>query len=203
MNIWHDIAADKIKPEQFVGVVEIPSGSKNKYELDKKTGLLRLDRVLFTSTHYPANYGFIPLTYAQDGDPLDVLILSQVQLDPLVMVDCHPIGVIRMIDQDEIDDKIIAVPDHDPNYSPYHEISELPSHVASEIIHFFEVYKSLEHKSTTTSEAMGAKVARDIISDCMERYQVHFRGKEFTAKMLQQETDLDENLPEVEHKTNK
>ncbi|KXB42692.1 inorganic diphosphatase [Amygdalobacter nucleatus] len=177
MNIWHDIEASKVKPNAFVAIVEIPYGSKNKYELDKKTGLLRLDRVLFTSTHYPANYGFIPLTYANDGDPLDVLILSQVKLHPMIMVDCHPIGVIRMIDQDEVDDKIIAVPDHDPNYSQYRDISEVPSHVASEIIHFFEVYKNLEHKSTTTSEAMGVDVAKQIILESIERYQVHFRGK--------------------------
>lgn len=190
MNIWHDIESSKVKPNAFAAIVEIPYGSKNKYELDKKTGLLRLDRVLFTSTHYPANYGFIPLTYANDGDPLDVLILSQVQLHPLIMVDCHPIGVIRMIDQDEIDDKIIAVPDHDPNYSQYQDISEVPSHVASEIIHFFEVYKSLEHKATTTSEAMGVEVAKKIIADSMERYQIHFRGKCSEAEKAEMKAEV-------------
>lgn len=174
----------------FVAIVEIPYGSKNKYELDKKTGLLRLDRVLFTSTHYPANYGFIPLTYANDGDPLDVLILSQVQLHPLTMVDCHTIGVIRMIDQDEIDDKIIAVPDHDPNYSDYKNINEVPSHVANEIIHFFEVYKNLEHKATTTSEAMDMQVAKRIIAESMERYQIHFRGKCSEAEKAEMKAEI-------------
>ena len=109
-NIWHDIDPRCVTPERFTAVIEIPAGSKKKYELDKQTGLLRLDRILYTSTHYPANYGFIPRTYADDGDPLDVLVLCTEALDPLVEVDCYPIGCIRMIDDEEIDDKIIALP---------------------------------------------------------------------------------------------
>ena len=109
-NIWHVIDPRCVTPERFTAVIEVPAGSKKKYELDKHTGLLRLDRILYTSTHYPANYGFIPRTYADDGDPLDVLVLCTEALDPLVEVDCYPIGVIRMIDEDEIDDKIIALP---------------------------------------------------------------------------------------------
>ena len=109
INIWHDIDPSRVTPESFTAVIEIPAGSKKKYELDKQTGLLRLDRILYTSTHYPANYGFIPRTYAGDGDPLDVLVLCSETLDPMVEVDCYPIGVIRMIDDDEIDDKIIAI----------------------------------------------------------------------------------------------
>ena len=104
INIWHDIDPSRVTPENFTAVIEIPAGSKKKYELDKQTGLLRLDRILYTSTHYPANYGFIPRTYAGDGDPLDVLVLCSETLDPMVEVDCYPIGVIRMIDDDEIDD---------------------------------------------------------------------------------------------------
>lgn len=184
MNIWHDLDYKKVKRDEFTAVIEIPAGSKKKYELDKKTGLLRLDRVLFTSTHYPSNYGFIPLTYADDGDPLDVLVLSQVALDPMVMVDCHPIGVIRMVDQDEIDDKIIAVPNGDPNYSEIKDIKQLPKHISDEIAHFFEVYKSLEHKSATTSEALGHAEAEQIIEECMERYLVHFRGKRQAPQLL-------------------
>ena len=103
INIWHDIDPSRVTPESFTAVIEIPAGSKKKYELDKQTGLLRLDRILYTSTHYPANYGFIPRTYAGDGDPLDVLVLCSETLDPMVEVDCYPIGVIRMIDDDEID----------------------------------------------------------------------------------------------------
>ena len=107
MNIWHDIDPSHISPEMFMAVIEIPAYSKKKYELDKRTGLLRLDRILYTSTHYPANYGFIPRTYAADGDPLDVLVLCSEVLDPLVMVECYPIGVMRMIDDDEVDDKLL------------------------------------------------------------------------------------------------
>ena len=117
INIWHDIDPSRVTPESFTAVIEIPAGSKKKYELDKQTGLLRLDRILYTSTHYPANYGFIPRTYAGDGDPLDVLVLCSETLDPMVEVDCYPIGVIRMIDDDEIDDKIIAIPFEDPNWT--------------------------------------------------------------------------------------
>ena len=154
MNIWHDIDPRRVAPADFVAVVEIPEGSNKKYELDKQTGLLRLDRILYTSTHYPANYGFIPRTYADDSDPLDVLVLCSEPLDPMVMVECYPIGVVRMIDDDEIDDKVIAIPQH-----------------------FFEVYKGLEHGHSTTSEVLGGQRAQEIIEECMERYQVHFCGK--------------------------
>lgn len=177
MNIWHDIDPQCISATSFTAVVEIPAGSKNKYELDKRTGLLRLDRVLYTSTHYPANYGFIPRTFADDGDPLDVLVLSQVRLDPMVLVQCYPIGVIRMMDQDEVDDKIIAVPVDDPNFNYYQDLQDLSPHVSGEIAHFFEVYKSLEHKVTTTSTALGREQAISIIQEAMERYEVHFCGK--------------------------
>ena len=115
-NIWHDIDPRAITPTHFTAVIEISAGSKKKYELDKKTGLLRLDRILYTSTHYPANYGFIPRTYADDGDPLDVLVFCSETLDPMVEVDCYPIGTMRMIDGDAIDDKIIAVPFQDPTW---------------------------------------------------------------------------------------
>lgn len=177
MNIWHDIDPKRVSPEEFTAVIEIPAYSKKKYELDKETGLLRLDRILYTSTHYPANYGFIPRTYADDGDPLDVLVLCSEILDPLVEVECYPIGVIRMIDDDEVDDKIIAIPLQDPTWNFYHDIDQLPPHTANEIAHFFEVYKGLEHKHTATSDALTRGDAVEIIKDCMERYEVHFCGK--------------------------
>lgn len=177
MNVWHDIDPQFISPEEFMAVIEIPAYSKKKYELDKKTGLLRLDRILYTSTHYPANYGFIPRTYADDGDPLDVLVLCSEVLDPLIMVKCYPIGVIRMIDDDEVDDKIIAIPTDDPTWNYYTDIDQLPPHYANEIAHFFEVYKGLEHKVTTTSDALVRADAVACIQDCMERYEVHFCGK--------------------------
>ena len=116
MNIWHDISPKRITSEKFYAVIEISKGGKNKYELDKETGMLKLDRVLFTSTHYPANYGFIPRTYADDGDPLDVLVLCSETIQPMTLVECKPIGVLNMIDNDSCDEKIIAVPVNDPNY---------------------------------------------------------------------------------------
>lgn len=177
MNIWHDIDPALIAPSCFTAVIEIPAGSKKKYELDKRTGLLRLDRILYTSTHYPANYGFIPRTYADDGDPLDVLVLCSETLDPSIMTQCYPVGVIRMVDGGCCDDKIIAVVEHDPTWNFYKEYGELPPHIGSEIAHFFEVYKQLEGRTTAISEVYGREVAEQIISECMERYLVHFCGK--------------------------
>ena len=141
MNIWHDMNPKEITPTDFSAVIEISKGSRCKYELDKHTGLLRLDRVLYTSTHYPASYGFIPRTFADDGDPLDVLVLCNEPIQPLTLVRVYPIGVMRMLDDGHIDDKIIAVPFTDPNYNGYRSIDELPSHIFDEIMHFFKVYK--------------------------------------------------------------
>ncbi len=171
MNIWHDISPKRIQEEDFCAVIEITKGGKAKYELDKETGLLRLDRVLYTSTHYPANYGFIPRTYAQDGDPLDVLVLCSENILPLSLVRCYAIGVIIMDDGGAKDEKIIAIPFEDPTYNSYQDIVQLPGHVFEEMRHFFSVYKELEHsKETEISEVKGAAAAREIIADCMERY---------------------------------
>ena len=170
MNIWHDIDPKRVTSKEFIAVVEITSESKNKYELDKETGLLRLDRVLYTATHYPANYGFIPRTYSQDHDPLDVLVLCSEVLDPLVLVRCYPIGVVKMIDNDEVDEKIIAIPFGDPSYNSYSDISELPVHQFEEIRHFFTVYKQLEDKETSVLEVLGRKEAVKIIDDSLKAY---------------------------------
>lgn len=177
MNIWHDTNPNKISPKEFMAVVEIPSGSKKKYELDKETGVLRLDRILYTSTHYPANYGFIPRTYADDGDPLDVLILCTESLDPMIMVNCYPIGVVRMLDSGKMDDKIIAIPLEDPTWNYYKDISTLPPHILNEIVHFFEVYKNLEKLDTAASEILGCEGAMQIIKEAMNVYEKHFCGK--------------------------
>ena len=128
----------------FFAVIEITKGGKAKYELDKDTGLLRLDRVLYTSTHYPANYGFIPRTYASDGDPLDVLVLCSENILPMSLVRCYPIGVIIMDDGGKKDEKIIAIPFDDPTYNGYQDLKELPAHIFDEMRHFFSVYKQLE-----------------------------------------------------------
>ena len=173
-NIWHDIDVERITPKDFFAVVEIKKGSKNKYELDKKTGLLRLDRILYTSTHYPANYGFIPRTYANDNDPLDVLILSSEEIDPLVLVQCYPIGVIQMEDNKHLDEKIIAIPFSDPMYNSYKDISELPPHVSEEMHHFFTVYKALENMSTAVKEVKDHTEAERIIAEAMENYKKQF-----------------------------
>ncbi len=170
MNIWHDINPALITPEVFTTLIEIPKGSKCKYELDKHTGLLRLDRILYTSTHYPANYGFIPRTYADDGDPLDVLVIGAEAIYPMTLIDVYPIGVMRMIDGGKLDDKIIAVAISDPNYNKIKSIDELPPHIFDEIMHFFTVYKQLENKQTAVRELFGPDEAKKIIGEAIEGY---------------------------------
>lgn len=177
MNIWHDINEERIEKDDFLAVIEITKGGKNKYELDKETGMLKLDRVLYTATHYPANYGFIPRTYADDNDPLDVLVLCQENIDPLTLVECYPIGVLIMIDSDQRDEKIIAVAKKDPFLNIYKDVSELPNHIACEIKHFFEVYKQLEYRETVVDQILGREEAEEIIQKSIENYNKKF-GKE-------------------------
>ena len=170
MNLWHDVAPSRVRAEDFLAVIEIEKGSKNKYEMDKETGALRLDRILYTSTHYPANYGFIPRTWADDGDPLDVLVLCSECIRPMSLVECYPIGVISMEDGGALDEKIIAIPFQDPSYNSYHDVSELPAHLFTEISHFFSVYKNLEGKETVVDELRGKDAARDVIQKCLDAY---------------------------------
>lgn len=174
MNIWHDIGKDRITENKFDALIEIPKGSKAKYELDKATGLIRLDRILYTSTVYPSNYGFIPRTLADDGDPLDVLVLCNERIYPMTLVQCTPIGVIKMVDGGELDEKIIAVAVNDPNYMNFYDIKELPSHVFDEMMHFFEVYKMLEHKQTTVKEICHKYEAIEIVRKCMGLYNAKY-----------------------------
>ena len=169
-NIWHDMTPSRIKPEDFICVVEISKGSKKKYELDKETGFIILDRILHTSTHYPANYGFIPRTFGDDGDPLDVLLLCSEPLEPLTLVRAYPIGVISMIDNGRNDEKIIAIPFNDPNYNHYSNIDQLPKHIFDEMRHFFSVYKNLENKTTAVDEVSERSVAVKIISEAIDNY---------------------------------
>ena len=176
MSIWHDINPKRITAGRFYAVIEISKGGKNKYEMDKETGLLKLDRVLFTSTHYPANYGFIPRTYAKDGDPLDVLVLCSETIMPMTLVECKPIGVLKMIDDNKDDEKIIAVPVGDPNYSGYNDIKELPKHRFDEIRHFFQVYKMLEKgKETQIKSISGAEKAKEVVQLSIESYILDFQ----------------------------
>lgn len=169
-NIWHDINPKRISPKDFVAVIEISKGSKKKYELDKETGLIILDRILYTSTHYPTNYGFIPRTYGDDNDPLDVLVLCSEPIEPMALVRCYPIGVMKMIDNGMGDEKIIAIPFNDPNYNTYKTIDDLPRHIFDEMIHFFSVYKELEHKETDVNALGDENEAAQIIDSAIDNY---------------------------------
>lgn len=173
-NIWHDVSPERIKPNDFLCVIEIPKGSRKKYELDKETGYIILDRVLYTATHYPANYGFIPRTYGDDNDPLDVLLICAEDLEPLTLVRAYPIGVITMVDSGSRDEKIIAIPTNDPNYNMYKSINELPHHLFDEMRHFFTVYKNLEDKETAVEEVANADTAIKIIEESIARYNEVF-----------------------------
>lgn len=173
-NIWHDISPKRISAEDFMAVIEISKGSKKKYELDKETGFLMLDRILYTSTHYPANYGFIPRTYGDDNDPLDVLLLCSEPIEPMTLVRAYPIGVISMIDNGRCDEKIIAIPFNDPTYNHYSDIDMLPSHIFEEMRHFFSVYKNLENKTTAVNEVSGREKAIEIIRAAIDNYIENF-----------------------------
>lgn len=169
-NIWHDMSPKRINPEDFVCVIEIPKGGNKKYELDKETGLIILDRILYTSTHYPANYGFIPRTLGDDGDPLDVLLLCSEPLDMLTLVRAYPIGMISMIDGGRSDEKIIAIPFNDPNYNIYKNIDDLPKHIFEEMRHFFSVYKTLENKETAVDEVCHREEAVQVVKNAIDCY---------------------------------
>lgn len=173
MHPWHDVELGSEYPKVVPAVIEVPNGSKVKYELDKKSGLIRVDRVLFSSVHYPANYGFIPQTYCEDHDPLDILVLCQESVAPLSIMSARPIGVMKMLDQGEADDKIIAVHVNDPEYADYFSIDQLPPHRLREVKRFFEDYKTLENKSVVVEGFSGPEVAFQVVRDAIALYQKH------------------------------
>jgi inorganic pyrophosphatase len=178
MHPWHDCYLDEQSVQRnFPVVIEVPKGSKNKYELDKETGLLRLDRVLFSAVHYPANYGFIPRTFCDDGDPLDALVLGQEPLHPLTVVESRAIGVMRMRDEKGIDDKIVAVSVRDPAFAEYTDKSQIPPHMLREIRRFFEDYKVLEHKQVIVEDMLGVEDAVRIIRAALDLYRKLRRGE--------------------------
>lgn len=169
MNIIKDINPSRVTPYEFISVIEISKGSNLKYEIDQKTGILTLNRVLYTSSHYPQNYGFIPLTLAEDGDQLDVLVMCQEPINPLTLVKCFPIGVVEMVDQGIKDKKIISICYDDPDLLSYTDINELPVHIFEEIKNFFEIYKQLEGKETLITNILNRKEAEKTIYEAMER----------------------------------
>jgi inorganic pyrophosphatase len=178
MHPWHDNYVDDAQVEStFPVIIEIPKGSKNKYELDKETGLLRLDRVLYSAVYYPADYGFIPRTFCDDGDPLDALVLGQEPVYPLTIVEARAIGVMRMRDEKGIDDKIVAVSVHDPAFNDFTDKSQLPAHLLRELRRFFEDYKALEHKQVIVEDLLGPEEAVQIIRDGLELYRRLRRGE--------------------------
>lgn len=168
---WHDIDPGPEAPQRFVAVIEIPQGSSIKYELDKATGMMKMDRVLYSAVHYPANYGFIPRTFAEDDDPLDVLVLCQEPVSPLTLIDCKPIGVITMIDAGKRDHKIVCVATADPEYSHFEDAGDLPPHRLAMLRRFFLDYKVLEVKEVEVDEFQPASVALPIIEGARARYQ--------------------------------
>lgn len=174
MNPWHDVAFGDNAPNVVNGIIEIPKGNRAKYELDKDSGMLKLDRVLFSSVYYPANYGFIPRTYCDDNDPLDILVISQIDIVPMCIVSAKVIGVMRMIDGGEADDKIIAVAEGDPSVSHINDISELPQHFISELQSFFEDYKKLEHKTVKVEGFQNNELAREIVQTAISDYNLKF-----------------------------
>lgn len=172
---WHDVTPGEHLPQEFLAIVEIPMGSSVKYELDKQTGLLKMDRVLYSAVYYPANYGFIPQTYAEDDDPLDVLVLCQEALAPLTLVKARVIGLMTMIDAGKKDHKILSVAVHDPEFNSYTEASELPNHRLQMLRRFFLDYKYLEGKTVEVDEFLPAATAMPIIEDALQRYSTHRR----------------------------
>lgn len=176
-NPWHKVEVGEKAPNYVNGIIEIPKNTRAKYELDKESGLLKMDRVIYSSMYYPANYGFIPRTYCDDKDPLDILVLSQITVVPMCIVSAKVIGVMRMLDGGEADDKIIAVAENDMSVSHINDISELPEHFLREMRNFFEDYKKLENKTVKVEHFLNADIAREILEKSMVDYEKYIEEK--------------------------
>ena len=183
-NPWHYVATGKNSPEVVNAIIEIPSESKVKYELDKDSGLLKLDRVLFSSVHYPHNYGFIPQTYCDDKDPLDILVICSVSVEPMCLMEAKVIGVMKMMDQGESDDKIIAVAQSDKSVSHINDIEELPNHITEQIHRFFEDYKKMEKKEVHVIGFHGREKAKQIIEESIVLYKETFDKAKSEGKII-------------------
>ncbi len=175
-NLWHDLDTGPDTPEVVYAIIEIPKGSRNKYEYGKRLGVIKLDRVLFSSLHYPGDYGLVPRTLYDDGDPLDVLVMVSEPTFSGCIIEARPIGLFRMLDRDEADDKVLAVPAHDPLFQDYKDISDIPQHFLREVSHFFEVYKDLEGHRATPLGWEGAAVAKEAIIRSKKMYLEKFGG---------------------------
>ncbi|MGI4832637.1 MAG: inorganic diphosphatase [Janthinobacterium lividum] len=186
-NPWHDVATGDNVPQTVTGIIEIPKGSKGKYELDKDSGLLKLDRVLFSAVHYPAAYGFIPRTYCDDKDPLDILVLCSVDIPHMCVVEAKVIGVMQMLDQDEEDDKIIAVAAHDVSVNHYNELADLPPYLMREMQRFFEDYKALENKHVEVKQFLGREDAYRIIDESIKLYNSTFSERQQSSDLVDSE----------------
>jgi inorganic pyrophosphatase len=173
-NPWHHVSYGDNVPEVVNAIIEIPKGSQAKYELDKKSGLIKLDRVLFSSVHYPANYGFIPRTLSDDNDPLDILVLSSIEVDPLCLIEAKVIGLMRMVDDDEKDDKIIAIAKNDVSLNYINNLDQLPPHTTTQLQRFFEDYKKLEHKHVIVEKIYGKDEALKIIKESIKLYEKEY-----------------------------
>jgi len=174
---WHEVSAGESTPERINALIEIPKGSRAKYEIDKESGLIKLDRVIYSSMYYPLNYGFIPQTLGEDHDPLDVVVLTQVTVVPMCLIPCKVIGVMQMIDHGEADDKIIAVAQDDPSVSHIQDVKDLPDHLRNELKHFFENYKTLENKVVKVDEFFSKDKAEQIINASIARYNETYGKK--------------------------
>jgi len=174
IHFWHDLAPGPHAPEEVTAVIEIPFGSRNKYELDKKTGMMKLDRVLYSAVHYPGDYGLIPRTLHDDGDPLDVLVLVKEETFPGCMIDVRPLGVLRMRDRGEPDDKILAAPLHDPYYEEAFDIADIPRHLLNEVEYFFSTYKALEGKKVEIHGWEKSNAAMQAIAESIQRYDATY-----------------------------
>lgn len=173
---WHDVTPGADVPKEFNAIIEIPLGSNVKYELDKDTGLIRMDRVLYSAVFYPSNYGFIPQTQAEDGDPLDVLVLCQEPVVPLTIVHARAIGLVTMLDGDVPDHKILAVATRDPEFNGYHRVNEIPPHKLAIIQRFLQDYKQLEKKNVRVDEIQPAEAAYSVVAESLEAYKKNFKG---------------------------
>ncbi len=174
---WHEVSTGSNPPESVNAIIEIPRGSKAKYEIDKESGLIKLDRVIYASMYYPLNYGFIPQTLGEDHDPLDIVVLTQVEVVPLCLISSKVVGVMRMIDRGEADDKIIAVAEQDASVSHIRDVSELPGYLKAELKHFFENYKTLENKKVVVDEFFNKEAAMKIINTSIDFYKKEFSKK--------------------------